>query len=123
MKSSKKNSDRTGNEPNTDHTEKHLHERLFDFHEDLYEQSYSGHEHRQGNQNVCIQHAYSSLSFTEAFAAICGPLLIIAHKSLKVSHLPTLKSFGSAPWPCSAVPCSCAKIFFGIFTIGADRSP
>jgi hypothetical protein len=57
MRSSEKNPDRAGNETDADDPEEHLHERLFDPPEYLHKESKPGDEHRQGNQNVCVQHA------------------------------------------------------------------
>ena len=123
MRSGKKNTDRTRNEADTDDSEKHLHERFFDPHEYLHKQSYPGDEHRQGNQNVCVQHAIPSLSFTQSFDAICG-LLFITQRLFLPSGIP----------PCRGMILRSERRIFNdkegegkglssIFTIGEDRSP
>jgi hypothetical protein len=45
MKTGNENADRTQNKPDTDNTEKHLHERLFHFAENLHKHGNSGDEH------------------------------------------------------------------------------
>jgi hypothetical protein len=61
MKTSEKDTDCARNETNADDTEKHLHQWLFDPHEYLHKERDAGYEHREGNQNVCIQHANPNL--------------------------------------------------------------
>jgi hypothetical protein len=56
MRSGEKYTDRTRNKADADDAEKHLKQRVFDFPEYLDKHSNPGNEHRQGNDNVCVQH-------------------------------------------------------------------
>jgi len=51
-----KNADRARNKADTEDAEKHLKQGMFHFPEHLHQQSDPRNEHRQRNENVCVEH-------------------------------------------------------------------